>query len=594
MVLWGVCMAMAITVAMCLVVTKIFMRRMSWYHDHHQKSTDGSIPPGSLGFPLIGETLDFMAANCSNKGLYDFVHSRRLRYGSCFKTSIFRRTHIFVSSIKPAKGILMSNDEVNFSKRYIRSIAELVGKESLLCASPQEHHRLLRARLSALFTTDAVSLFVERFDHLVLTTLFRWEHTGTVVVLHDALSMTFKAMCKMLMSLEDPEELEKLQKDVIQVYEAMVAIPLKLPHTRFYKGVKARRRIMETIRKMINQRRKGLEEHEDFIQALLVGEESSSDNPSPLTDTQIQDNILTMIIAGQETTASAMTWMVKYLDENQDVQETLRVVRESLRMASVVPWFPRVALKDCEVEGFKIKKGWIVNIDVKSIHLDPTVYHDPNKFCPSRWKVLDPDSSLEKWALFARLRSGCRVAVEGPHDSGGAELSASAGVTRCVAQHRSHMLPTIKEMEELDDPSSGDAPMLSFTQIGSRMNLQVQQRDDSDLFDESSVAEVTASGAEATAARDNSDQRAATLVVVDHRGFDVRIEVGGDGFKSVGWKHALLHVGHRGVDRLETDKEKETADLILHAAYGTISDGCHKWVADWRGETGGSRGGCAG
>ncbi|KAJ4964255.1 hypothetical protein NE237_024194 [Protea cynaroides] len=440
MVPWGVCMAMAITVAMCLVVTKIFMRRMSRYHDHHQKSTDGSIPPGSLGFPLIGETLDFMAANCSNKGLYDFVHSRRLRYGSCFKTSIFRRTHIFVSSIKSAKGILMSNDEVNFSKRYIRSIAELVGKESLLCASPQEHHRLLRARLSALFTTDAVSLFVERFDHLVLTTLFRWEHTGTVVVLHDALSMTFKAMCKMLMSLEDPEEIEKLQKDVTQVYEAMVAIPLKLPHTRFYKGVKARRRIMETIRKMINQRRKGLEEHEDFMQALLLGEESSSDNASPLTDTQIQDNILTMIIAGQETTASAMTWMVKYLDENQDVQETLRVeqlqlaskvssgslltledlngipfaskvVRESLRMASVVPWFPRVALKDCEVEGFKIKKGWIVNIDVKSIHLDPTVYHDPNKFCPSRWKVLDPDPSLEKWALFARLRSGCRVSV---------------------------------------------------------------------------------------------------------------------------------------------------------------------------------------
>ncbi|XP_043713164.1 abscisic acid 8'-hydroxylase 2 [Telopea speciosissima] len=470
---------------MWLVVTKVFMRRMSWHHHHHHRKSTQGIPPGSLGFPLIGETLDFLAANRSNKGLYDFVHTRRLRYGSsCFKTNIYRRTHIFLSSIKSAKTILMSKDEVNFSKRYMRSIAELVGKESLLCASPQGHHRLLRGRLSALFTTNVVSLFVQRFDHLVLTTLSQWEHTPTVVVLHDALSMTFKAMCKMLMNLEDPGEVETLQKDVAQVCEAMVAIPLKLPYTRFYKGLKARRRIMERLRKMIEQRRKGLEEHEDFIQALLVGgeESTSSDNASPLTDTQIQDNILTMIIAGQDTTASAMAWMVKYLDENQDVQDKLRaeqlqltskatsgslltledlnempyaskVVKESLRMASVVSWFPRVALNDCEVEGFKIKKGWIVNIDAKSIHLDPTVYHDPNKFYPSRfddeskpysflafgiggrtclgtnlakammlvflhrlvttyrWKVIDPDPSLEKWSLFAKLRSGCSVSV---------------------------------------------------------------------------------------------------------------------------------------------------------------------------------------
>ncbi|KAJ4949873.1 hypothetical protein NE237_000022 [Protea cynaroides] len=403
MVPWGVCMAMAITVAMCLVVTKIFMRRMSRYHDHHQKSTDGSIPPGSLGFPSDWRNSISWPRTAATKG-------SMISYGSCFKTSIFRRTHIFV------------NDEVNFSKRYIRSIAELVGKESLLCASPQEHHRLLRAR-SLLCSPPMLSRFVERFDHLVLTTLFLLGTHRNRCGASRCTSMTFKAMCKMLMSLEDPEEIEKLQKDVTQVYEAMVAIPLKLPHTRFYKGVK--------VIQLIDYK---------FHASPVIGEESSSDNASPLTDTQIQDNILTMIIAGQETTASAMTWMVKYLDENQDVQETLRVeqlqlaskvssgslltledlngipfaskvVRESLRMASVVPWFPRVALKDCEVEGFKIKKGWIVNIDVKSIHLDPTVYHDPNKFCPSRWKVLDPDPSLEKWALFARLRSGCRVSV---------------------------------------------------------------------------------------------------------------------------------------------------------------------------------------
>ncbi|KAJ6405800.1 hypothetical protein OIU84_013714 [Salix udensis] len=201
-----------------------------------------------------------------------------------------------------------------------------------------------------------------------------------------------------------------------------------------------------------------------------------------MTDTEIKDNILTMIIAGQDTTASAITWMVKYLGENQDVLETLRaeqlhlaekmspgqfltledlaempyaskVVKESLRMASVVTWFPRLALQDCEIEGFKIKKGWNVNVDAKSIHLDPNQYNEPNKFNPSRfnddskapysflafgigsknlpgsehgeshdaslpsssnhnmWKVIDSDSSIEKWTLFSRLKSGCPVQV---------------------------------------------------------------------------------------------------------------------------------------------------------------------------------------
>ncbi|XP_010263599.1 PREDICTED: abscisic acid 8'-hydroxylase 3 [Nelumbo nucifera] len=442
------------------------------------KSTD-NIPPGTGGLPLIGESLQFLSANSSAKGLYHFVHIRRLRYGNCFKTNIFGKTHVFVSSVESAKAIL-SNDFVNFTKRYVKSISELVGDQSILCAT-QEYHRLIRGRLSNLFTMDSTSSFIKHFDHLIVTTLRSWEHKQTVVVLDDALKVTFQAICKMAISLENPNELEMLQKDVGQVCEAMLAFPLNLPYTRFRAGMKARKRIMEMLKKIIDERRQGCGEcHEDFIQSLVSEDEKLG---CKLTDSQVQDNILTMIIAGQITTASAMTWMVKYLDENQEIQHTLRaeqqlmladknpcgspltiedlnampyaskVVRESLRMASVVPWFPRVALKDCEIEGFKIKKGWIVNIDARYIHLDPTVYHDPSEFYPSRfddeskpysflafgtggrtclgmnlakammlvflnrlvttyrWKVMDPDSSLEKWVLFARPRTGCPIRV---------------------------------------------------------------------------------------------------------------------------------------------------------------------------------------
>ncbi|KAJ6704183.1 CYTOCHROME P450 26 [Salix viminalis] len=75
------------------------------------------------------------------------------------------------------------------------------------------------------------------------------------------------------------------------------------------------------------------------------------------------------------------------LEDLAEMPYASKVVKESLRMASVVPWFPRLALQDCEIEGFKIKKGWNVNVDAKSIHLDPNQYNEPSKFNPSRFNV---------------------------------------------------------------------------------------------------------------------------------------------------------------------------------------------------------------
>lgn len=82
----------------------------------------------------------------------------------------------------------------------------------------------------------------------------------------------------------------------------------------------------------MSERRRGLQANgEDFLQRLLDEDDKACNgattNGGGLTDEEIQDNILTMIIAGQDTTASAMTWMVKFLDENPEVLDTL-LVRE--------------------------------------------------------------------------------------------------------------------------------------------------------------------------------------------------------------------------------------------------------------------------
>ncbi|CAJ1973285.1 unnamed protein product [Sphenostylis stenocarpa] len=442
------------------------------------KPSVGNIPPGNRGFPFVGETLQFMAAINNTKGVYEFVQVRRLRYGKCFKTKLFGETHVFISSTESAK-VILNNEGGKFSKSYMKSIAELVGRDSLLCAAHQ-HHKLIRASLFTLFSTDSLSSLVKLFDSLVLQATTSWKSGSLLVIQDETLKLACKAMCNMLISIENGYELETMQTEVARLGEAMLALPVRLPWTRFYKGLQARKRIMDILEKHMSERRSGIAtSHVDFLQQLL-DDKLNEDRVPRLTDSEIKDNILTMIIAGQDTIANAMTWMIKFVDENQQVFNTLmkeqleiekngsrnshltlealnempyasKVVKEALRKASVVQWLPRVALEDCVVEGYKIKKGWNINIDAKSIHHDPTVHNDPGVFNPSRfhaeskpysflafgmggrtclgknmakammlvflhrfitnckWKVIDSDSSIQKMALFTKLKSGYPV-----------------------------------------------------------------------------------------------------------------------------------------------------------------------------------------
>ncbi|XP_019057890.1 PREDICTED: abscisic acid 8'-hydroxylase 4 [Tarenaya hassleriana] len=409
------CLCLCKFLLVCILI--ITLRKIFQIRSEGRSKSTAEIPPGSDGFPVIGETLQFMFSANSGKGFYEFVRTRHLKYGYCFRTNLFGETHVFVSTTESARAVL-NNESNRFTKRYIKSIAELVGDQSLLCA-PHHHHKILRSRLINLFSTKSTALMIRSFDEIVIDSLRGWEHRRTVVLLTELLKLTFKAMCKMLVSLEDEEHMSLLQHDVALVCEAMLAFPLKLPWTRFNRGIKARGRVMKVLERIIRERRSGSHHHEDFLQHLLT---NNSGQATRLSEAEIKDNILTMIIAGQDTTASALTWMVKYLGENQKVLDILteeqlqiskkssdkpflsvedlskmsyasKMAKESLRMASVVPWFPRLALQDCEIEGYMIKKGWNINIDARSIHLDPNVYNDPHIFNPSRFDEEDAKSN---------------------------------------------------------------------------------------------------------------------------------------------------------------------------------------------------------
>lgn len=184
---------------------------------------------------------------------------------------------------------------------------------------------------------------------------------------------------------------------------------------------KARELLNEMLKKMIEKRRESGEEGGGLLGVLLGAKDDHNQKLNNyehlLSDSQIADNIIGVIFAAHDTTASALTWLLKYLHDNQDLLEavvreqestrrkiaeadrvlawddtrrmplTTRVIQETLRRASILSFTFREAVQDVEFEGYFIPKGWKVLPLFRIIHHSADFFPHPDKFDPSRFEV---------------------------------------------------------------------------------------------------------------------------------------------------------------------------------------------------------------
>lgn len=157
---------------------------------------------------------------------------------------------------------------------------------------------------------------------------------------------------------------------------------------------------------LIAKRKASGEHHEDLL-SLLVNSE--------MTDEQICDEVITIILAGFETTANTLSWAFSYLNANPEVYKDLvaeskiislsdnfiddinnskvldGIVKETLRLKPSLWVLPRMAANDVTIGDKFIPKGANIILSPYVTHRNPDIYQDPNSFLPSRW-----DNNFEK------------------------------------------------------------------------------------------------------------------------------------------------------------------------------------------------------
>ncbi|XP_021285032.1 abscisic acid 8'-hydroxylase 3-like isoform X2 [Herrania umbratica] len=371
--------------------------------------------PGSLGWPIIGESLSFLSDFSSPSGIFSFMNKRQQRYGKVFKTFVLGRFTVFMTGREASK-ILLTGKDGMVSLNLFYTGQQVLGPTSLLQANGEAHKRLRRLIAEPL-SIDGLKKYFHFINSQAIETLDQWSGRR-VLVLDEASSFTLKVIGNMIMSLEPSgEEQEMFRANFKLISSSFASLPFKIPGTAFYCGIKARDRMYAMIDSIIARRRNGEVIQQDFLESLIMKHSrgtDTGDDENKLTDQQMKDNILTLLVAGHDTTTAALTWLIKFLGENPAVLEQLRdehrriqanrrdgtdltwlevnnmpytakVISETLRMATILPWFSRKAAQDFEIDGYNIKKGWSVNLDVVSIHHDPGTFPDPQNFDPSRF-----------------------------------------------------------------------------------------------------------------------------------------------------------------------------------------------------------------
>lgn len=383
------------------------------------KEREIGVPRGNSGWPLLGETLDFIASGYTSRPV-TFMEKRKSLYGNVFKSNILGKGIIVSTDAEVNKVVLQNSGDV-FIPCYPKSITELFGKNSILQMNGAVHKRLHGLIGSFLKSPQLKARITRDIEASVRHFLSTWqEKQHNVVYLQDeAKKISFEVLVKLILGVDPGEELNLLKKEFEELTKGLICLPIKLPGTTLYKSLKAKERLTRMVEKMVEERKLSMEKKEekgfpnDAIDVLL-GNADGAKQPLPYDFTS--GNLIEMMIPGEETVPTAITLAVKFLsdnpvalhrllEENLELKQqkisccedyswtdylsmpfTQNVISETLRLANIINAVWRKSLKDVKIKGHLIPKGWCVLASFTSVHMDEENYENPYNFDPSRWE----------------------------------------------------------------------------------------------------------------------------------------------------------------------------------------------------------------
>ncbi|KAK7246200.1 hypothetical protein RIF29_41060 [Crotalaria pallida] len=413
---WGV----FVGIASSLLLLRYILNNVNWWlYECKLGAKQYSLPPGDLGWPLIGNMWSFLKAFKSTNP-DSFTDSLVTRYGKTgiYKVLMFGKPSVIVTTPEGNKKVLTDDDK--FETGWPRSTKELMGDRSFISITPEEHKRLRRLTAASINGDKALSVYVAFIEETVKSSLEKMTKMGEIEFVTEMRKLTFKFIMHIFFGAESDTIAAGLEKEYSILNHGLRAMAINIPGFAFHKALKARKNLLKIFQKVVDQRRAERrektpkEKQGDMMDALIDVED---ENGRKLGDEDIIDIMLMYMNAGHESSAHISMWATIYLQKHpeylqkakEEQEEILRrrpatqkglvledvrkmeflskVIDETNRLVSFAPMVFRQTKSDVRINGYLIPKGWKVMAWYRTVHFDNEIYPNPREFNPYRWNI---------------------------------------------------------------------------------------------------------------------------------------------------------------------------------------------------------------
>ncbi|KAJ8491733.1 hypothetical protein OPV22_013454 [Ensete ventricosum] len=415
----------------------LLVAALSLRNSESRKTKCLNLPPGSMGWPLIGETIAFRRQHPCNS-LGEYMEDRINKYGRIYKSNLFGAPTIVSADAELNRFVLMNDDRL-FVPSFPKSVADILGKTSMLVLTGEMHRYMKSLAVNFMGIARLRANFLVDSERYVVQNLESWPENTPFPAKEEACKITFNLMVKNILSMNPgEEETERLRKLYMSFMKGVIALPLNIPGTAYRKAVKSRATILKVIERLMEERIQKKKEGTDSIgEADLLGFILEQSN---LDAEQFGDLLLGLLFGGHETSSTAITLVLYFLHDCPKAVEQLReehleivrgkkqrgvppaltwedykhmeftqcVISETLRLGNIIKFVHRKANTNVQFKGYDIPSGWSIIPIFAAAHLDPAVYDNPQKFDPWRWQTISGSTArIDNYMPFGQGLRNC-------------------------------------------------------------------------------------------------------------------------------------------------------------------------------------------
>jgi cytochrome P450 len=335
----------------------------------------------------------------------------RRRYGDVFTVPLLAfGTGVYVSDLDGIKSMLTGDQSDLHAGEANEPLSPVLGHKSVLILDGREHLRHRKLLLPP-FQGSNVQRFREVIREVTEAEIDRWRVGDELVAQERMRALTFEVICRAVFGVTEPAAVERLRHALGAVLDLSLVfvLPQALrrnvgPWARFQRRLRtadamlyaeiARRRAAED-----------LDERTDVLSLLL---RARDEDGAPLSDLEVRDELMTMLLAGHETTATGLAFALDLLGRHPHVLERLRdapddayldaVVTESLRLRPVIDAAERTLTRPRTIAGWDLPAGIRVYPSIVGVHHREDLYPEPHRFRPERF--LDGGAQSYAWLPF--------------------------------------------------------------------------------------------------------------------------------------------------------------------------------------------------